>query len=177
MTYQDKVNFFWNKAKELKLVPDSFPAPKVYTDLKGARAGEAHFFRMGDYVNYRIRLNNCMLTREGEEAQHQTIGHEVAHIVASIYFNDNCKHDHRWKAIMLKFGLKPERCHNYNVEGLVRRQKTLDYKCACGVQYKLTQTIVNKMKRGQTRVCSQCKRVVNVYNAGTSQVTTHPDCK
>lgn len=154
----DLVHMFINKAERLNFRCGDFPA--IRFDLKGARAGEAICYGHDNIVRFNIPL----LTRGGSEAVYNTVGHEVAHIVANRHFGKSCGHKREWRYVMQRLGLKAERCHTIDVTGLIRTQKRLEIVCACGVQLKLSQTIVNKIKRGEHRICNNCKTRV-VLNA------------
>lgn len=110
---------FWAEAK--RIWPKQFHGmrmPTIRFDVQGLWAG------WSNTDEWHIRLNVEMLSDEGKDAVWDTVGHELAHIVANtVYWRERAErrilgkrrqiHGHRWKEVMFAFGLDPNRCHNY----------------------------------------------------------------
>lgn len=86
----------------------SFEMPEISFALSGRTAG------MANTGLWRLKFNLELLLQDPVKAE-QTIGHEVAHLVADRHFNMRCNHDKHWKFWMQVFDLPVERCHSYVV--------------------------------------------------------------
>lgn len=104
--FEKSVRRYLDTATEL--TGREFEMPEISFALKGRMAGTAHSQR------WELRFNLALLTQDPVKAN-QTIGHEVAHLVADKHFDMRCKHDKHWKFWMDLFGLPAERCHSYMV--------------------------------------------------------------
>ncbi len=85
-----------------------------------------------------IRINPMFLNKYTDKFINQTIVHEVAHLgVYQVYNLDkghsNIKHHgSEWKNMMIRLGADPSRCHSYEADEGVGRQKTkYAYICEC----------------------------------------------
>jgi hypothetical protein len=87
-----------------------FDLPSIQWNLSGACAGRAI------WPDNRIRLNPVLLCENVEDFVRETVPHEIAHLLnRAMNGNSVTPHGKEWKAIMRAMGLKPQRCHNYNV--------------------------------------------------------------
>jgi predicted SprT family Zn-dependent metalloprotease len=85
------------------------PYPKVLFSLKGTTAGRAF------YHEHTIKFNPTLLRENPDTFLEQTTGHEVSHLVAFRLNNEKIDpHGREWRVVMLKMGLPPNRCHNYD---------------------------------------------------------------
>lgn len=140
-----------------------FDRPKLRYDLRGLRAGQA------DTTQWTLRFNVDLLEREGFDAVYETVGHEIAHLVADTVNNTNCGHDLRWKEVMVGFGLAPNRCHSYVTARPIRSsriQRRYIYSCRCGTPHILSARCHNNLRGGQCAyVCSACKTTLSYAGA------------
>jgi len=130
--------------------------PRIGFDLRGKSAGQICLLEAGGCL---IRYNASILERHPREFLSQTVPHETAHLVAFSLFGPRVSpHGAEWRAIMLFFGARPERCHSYSVEDLqTRHLRRYDYHCACRT-HKLTSIRHNRIRSGQIYLCRRCGR-------------------
>lgn len=119
-----------------------------------------HFFQFKNNIDHIINV---------------TIPHEIAHLLDNIMYPSKTKRHHgpTWKYIMVKLGLKPDRCHD--MEGTKEykpsgpRPRPYVYECpSCKRVFHLTSNLHTKILRGQWRKCSVCKVEVHW------KYTSHP---
>lgn len=128
--------------------------PQVRFDLRGKNAGQARVTNQGSCL---VRYNAQLLERHPQAFLAQTVPHETAHLVAYSLFGPRISpHGRQWRTIMGLFGAPPERCHNYNVDGLqTRHLRRYGYRCACRI-HRLTSIRHNRIRSGQVYRCRQC---------------------
>ena len=69
-----------------------------------------------------IRLSSSPLWRRATPTKRRnTVLHELAHILANCEAGRNVGHGAGWKAMMVRLGEEPKRCHSVNRDGLHRR--------------------------------------------------------
>ncbi len=115
-----------------------------------------------------IGLNAQLLEHNTERVLHDTVAHEVAHLI--VWHLEKCglapdgehvKHGKYWKDVMRTyFKIEPERVSSYDLSCMtIRRQKRHRYGCACpGKVHKITTIKHNRMQRGKTNYrCIACK--------------------
>ena len=134
--------------------------PTVSFGLNGATAGTA------TYSKQHIQYNLEIAIRNEDDFLNTTIPHEIAHLFAyNMYHLINNyplkpmikPHGKEWKRVMSIMGIKPSRCHNYNVEEFVKRhERPFTYKCKCRTR-NYTKLIHTRMQNGQKRHCLDCK--------------------
>lgn len=87
------------------------------------------------YGRYTIKLNVPLFAHNDDSDQiDNTVGHEIAHLVAFAVYGDR-GHGKRWKSVMIRFGLPPERCHSMNdaARAVGKNTTVYAYHCAgCG---------------------------------------------
>lgn len=119
----DSVREFWSMATtaypQYRAELQEIGPPSVKTNLRGrCFAGTA------STTKHQVALNLDMLSEEGPVATRVTTGHEVAHIVDKIVNweyhvwrlglgKPRDIHGSKWKDVMISFGLKSSRLHNY----------------------------------------------------------------
>lgn len=130
--------------------------PSIRFDLRGKSAGQV---RSQDGRNCVIRYNPGLLERHPVDFLSRTVPHETAHVVAFSLFGARVQpHGREWQAIMGLFGVSPERCHNYDVEGLqIRRLRRYRYRCGCRI-HEITSIRHNRMGSGQVYLCRKCSQ-------------------
>jgi SprT protein len=130
-----------------------FEYPTIQFDLRGTCAGQAW-----SGLN-KIRYNLGLAMENLDDFIDDTCMHEAAHVIADRHFAKRCNHGPNWKWVMSKImGVKPTRCHNYDVSNQrVRKSYRYIYKCGC-IQNCLTGPKHHKMIRfGRKISCIRCK--------------------
>jgi len=135
----------------------------VKFDLRGQSAG--HYYPAQNL----IRFNSHIAARNFDHFVKQTVVHEVAHhIVYQLTRRVGIKpraHGAEWQAIMQRFGLSPDRCHDYDLSNIPsKQQQRYPYQCACR-QHWLSATRHNRVKKGFRYHCKLCQ---NLLRAQTS---------
>jgi SprT protein len=133
--------------------------PEVLFDLKGIRAGTANA------IKWQIRINPVLLNENTEDMISQTIGHEVAHLVAFCLWppvrgrhNEHSRpHGIYWQSVMMEFGLEPKRTHAFDVaNSRCYTKKTYEYSCACREKIILGSVRHNRINKGYVYLCGKC---------------------
>ena len=129
----------------------------------GARAGTAQCrqTRSGN-AEYMVRYNLALYQRDPSAFLEITVPHEVAHIATFVlYPRQRIGHGAAWQAIMHEFGADPARCHRFDTDGLVRRQRRWVYRCNCpDNRHAISTRMHNAIQRGQRRCCVTCGSVI-----------------
>lgn len=122
----EKLNETFEKSKILYPSLKNWVKPGWHTRLSGTCAGQA------DLRNNVLLFNPDIFLRNKEHFLKIIVPHEVAHLVAFRVFGDT-GHGPDWKRVMVRLGLPPDRCHNYDVSDL-KRVVTVSryiYSCKC----------------------------------------------
>lgn len=91
--------------------------PRIDYSLRGRTGG-----KMGwDGTMY---VNVVLLRENLDHYLKHTIGHEFAHHIQMYYHPSSKPHGPEWKRIMVKLGLPPKRCHEYDTKNSAVRSKT-----------------------------------------------------
>ena len=110
-----------------------------------------------------IRLNPEYIVKHTYDMLNRTIPHEMAHIVANLYYGVYCHHDYRWQTIMIQvYGINdPTRCHSYEKPESARKMKRFRFSCSyCSITNRISTRFFNKILRsgGITRYkCAKCR--------------------
>jgi predicted SprT family Zn-dependent metalloprotease len=149
----DKVTIIWRPRFTARM-GDACWAPTMYKYEKMPTPGV-------------IRFSVPLWDRATEDERYQCVVHEVCHIVQyrEAELNDTLwlrrrgrrkvqPHGREWKALMRKCGLKPERCHNVNTDGVSR--KTEATYCNCSEPHLVTPQKLRKIQRGAKYYCKKC---------------------
>lgn len=141
--------------------------PAVYYDVRGTCAGKANGIQ--NWVSF----NAILLVENKEQFIERTVTHEVAHIIAYRQFNAK-GHDSTWKAVMSHLGADASRCHTYDTSNAqVKVKNKFIYECECRSDIVLTSVRHNKILRGATFRCNQCRSVIKlVKKAGQVSMRT-----
>jgi SprT protein len=130
--------------------------PDVRFDLRGRTAGYAITDASGAQA---IRINVDLLERCTDRILSRTVPHEVAHLIVAVRAREARKrtrpHGREWRAVMRFFGAETTRCHDMPTIP-ARRVRTHVYQCECRT-YEISQTRVNRMRRGATYKCRDCR--------------------
>ncbi len=116
-------------------------------------AGRAH------QREQRIEINEDLLERHPEAMLGETIAHELAHVLVFQLFGRRARaHGPEWQAVMREwFGIRPQRTHNFDLEGLqVRRQQRHRYHCGCR-EHALSTVRHHRALRGVDYRCVACQ--------------------
>jgi len=151
----DETKFWVDLANEQ--LNRNFEYPTVQFDLRGTTAGQAWSGLNKIRYNIELAMDNL------EDFSGQTVGHEVAHIIADRYFAMRCNHGRNWKWIMKNvFGLEPTRCHDYDVSAhRARKSYRYKYQCNCSESCVAGPKHHNAIKSGRKISCRRCKIVLS----------------
>lgn len=110
----------------------------------------------------RIRLNPRLLARVPDQVG-GVLAHEAAHVVARLRFGARiAPHGAEWASLMRTAGLPPDPCHDFPIEGLVRRKFFYLHLCArCGERLILRQ--------GRSVRCGRCRGRAEILKAKAPQ--------
>lgn len=128
------------------------PAPRVWFDLKGASAGQAHLGKGG------LRFNPVLLAGNRSAFFDEVIPHEMAHwLVFHLANGPRLKpHGREWQSVMRDlFGLAPKVTHQFDIQQAQSRPYA--YRCDCQIHYftKRRHSLVVKGRRYRCRECDQ----------------------
>jgi SprT protein len=144
----------------IALIEDCYPdkpklnRPTIKYDLKGRTAGQACGGRT-------IRLNIDLINdpRYYEDMISQTLPHEMTHIACHQYWpKERVAHGYRWQVMMLRIGLNPDRCHQYEVKKARKHLKPHAYDCGCGRGPIMVSNIIHtRIQTGERSYrCNRC---------------------
>ncbi|MCB8888036.1 SprT-like domain-containing protein [Vreelandella malpeensis] len=131
-------------------VHPGLPAPRVWFDLKGAGAGQAHLGRGG------LRFNPVLLADNRAAFFDEVIPHEMAHwLVFHLDGGTRLKpHGREWQTVMRElFGLVPRVTHRFDIAQSQRRPYR--YRCDCR-EHLFTAQRHAQGARGRRYRCRQC---------------------
>ncbi len=136
----------------------TLPAPRVWFDLKGASAGQAHLGRGG------LRFNPILLNDNRQVFFDEVIPHEMAHwLVFHLAGGTRLKpHGREWQAVMRDlFGLVPKVTHQLDIQ----RAQPRPYRYQCGCQiHRFTARRHSLAINGRRYRCRHCDQTL-VYSA------------
>ena len=140
-------------------VHTALPLPKVWFDLKGASAGQAHLGRGG------LRFNPVLLNENRQAFFDEVIPHEVAHwLVFHLQDGPRLKpHGREWQTVMISlFGLPPTVTHRFDI-GQAQPRPYL-YQCGCqeqgGHYHRFTAQRHGQARRGRRYRCRSCAQTL-----------------
>lgn len=138
--------------------------PSLSFERLGSKAGLAYYRRNHIIINPDYFANNL------RDMLYNTLPHEAAHLISyKLYGENGTGHGRRWKSVMVRLGLAPERCHGYDTSvAVLRRTVKYTYKCpSCLKLYKVGRAIHNRQSSGEKRYfCKSCK--VGIVYCGES---------
>jgi SprT protein len=141
-----RVEQAWQRCCE---VYPALPPPKVWFDLNGASAGQAHLNRGG------LRFNLVLLSENRRAFFDQVIPHEMAHwLVFHLQDGPRLKpHGPEWQAVMRGlFGLAPDVTHRFDI----KRAQRAPYRYACACRRHAFTARRHALAQGGRRYC--CRR-------------------
>lgn len=127
-----------------------FSRPRVDFAVRGQKAGVAWL------MENRLSFNHRLYQENREDFLHQTVPHEVAHLIAHALFGSRiAPHGREWRMLMQDlFGLPPLRCHNYRIERRVQTRYL--YLCGCTEPVPFSPQRHALVKRGRRYQCLRC---------------------
>ena len=153
-----------NWYREHKVAP---PQPELRFDLTGASAGQLRWQTGARPV---IRYNLAIAAAQPEAFIHETVPHEIAHLVTTACFGRVRPHGPEWRAVMASFGHPhASRCHAFQVPaGPARRQRRWPYRCDCR-EHELSTTRHNRTQSGRAHyLCRHCGSALRNVTASRS---------
>nr|WP_299243287.1 SprT-like domain-containing protein [uncultured Halomonas sp.] len=144
-----RVEAAWQLARE---VYPALPLPKVWLDLRGKCAGQAHFGRQG------LRFNPVLLAENRLAYFVDVIPHEMAHwLVHHLEEGERMPpHGREWRSVMRRlYGLEPKVTHMFDTRGA----SPAPYRYECGCQSHHFSVRRHRLAHaGKHYVCRQCRQ-------------------
>jgi SprT protein len=136
----------------------SFNTPTYEFNLYGTVSGKAS-----------LKAHHCMFhaviyMENVEKYLETTLPHELAHLVASVWYGHR-GHGFPWEKVMDEVFKAPvKRYHTYNVANVVTKKQHVHlYTCNCNKTFKLKTTTHNRIKTGQRKYfCKACKSTLRL---------------
>jgi SprT protein len=136
--------------------------PEVNFIYRGTRGGRAYYYK--NSVEF-----NAVLAEMNSDKFHNTIKHEIAHLVSyKLYGNIGKGHGNHFKSVFIKLGGDGKRTHSYDVS-LVKQKYTCrryEYSCKChGKKFFLSQRKHNQISNNTKQwFCKTCKTLTFTGN-------------
>jgi len=128
-----------------------------------ARMGDASLNRLTRKT--KVRFSVPLWAHATDTQRHETVVHEVCHIVDMLRggYKIHGAHGASWQALMLKCGILPERCHSVQRPAELERQMTrYSAKCNCRT-YMITSQKRTKILSGRVQFrCSFCMAIITL---------------
>ena len=156
----DKVHEIFDNAS--KIFNRDFDFPTILFKKRGKVAGIAN------HVTNTLNFNMVLLTENTDHFLKTTVPHEWSHLIArELCLHRIQPHGREWKAVMIKLGASPNRCHSYNTANSTVYEKTkYVYICSCQ-KHAVGPVRHKKLQKGVRYTCNRCKGNLNfVKNAG-----------
>ena len=135
-----------------------FPDAEIDFSLRGRCAGQAQLTSAG---KTRLRINLQLLKENLDDFLHQTIPHEIAHLVVLWKTRKSRKkprpHGLEWQRVMQEcFNIEPTRCHSYRTTPARVVPRPYHYRCHCQ-KHMLTSIMHNRLSNKVQARCKKCK--------------------
>ncbi|QJQ96787.1 MULTISPECIES: SprT-like domain-containing protein [Halomonadaceae] len=149
LTLHDQVEAAWRRCLE---VHPGLPRPRVWLDLRGKSAGQAHYGRGG------LRFNPILYRENRHAFLAEVVPHEMAHwLVRHLEEGPRTRpHGREWQTVMRQlFGLEPHVTHRFDV---ARASPTpYRYRCTCREHFLSARRhgLANRGNRYRCRECAQ----------------------
>ncbi|SDJ51430.1 SprT-like domain-containing protein [Billgrantia gudaonensis] len=134
------------------------PRPRVWLDLRGQCAGQAHFGRAG------LRFNPVLLRENRQAFFVDVVPHEMAHwLVHHLEQGDRMRpHGHEWRTVMRQlFGLPARVTHRFDTRHA--SPAPYRYRCACR-EHAFTARRHALARGGRVYRCRECAQTL-VYQS------------
>ncbi|WP_110678419.1 SprT-like domain-containing protein [Salinicola sp. RZ23] len=150
----------WELARE---VHPGLPRPRIWFDLRGRSAGQAHYQRGG------LRFNATLLDENRVAFMEEIVPHEMAHWL--VFHLDEGRrarpHGHEWQRVMRGlYGLVPTVTHRFDVA----RASPMPYlyRCHCVQPHRFSARRHAGAQRGTRYRCRRCRGELDYagYDAG-----------
>ncbi|ABE58221.1 MULTISPECIES: SprT family zinc-dependent metalloprotease [Chromohalobacter] len=159
-----RVEAAWRVA--LDVHPD-LPRPRVWLDLRGKGAGQAHFTRGG------LRFNPVLLRENRQAFMEDVVPHEMAHwLVFHLDGPPTRPHGHEWRTVMQRlYGLPPRTTHRFDVSRASPAPYV--YRCGCDTEHRFSARRHARARRGTAYRCRYCRQRLRfvAQNACNDDVT------
>jgi SprT protein len=137
-----------------KIYPNlNMAVPTVAFFSRGRVAGRAY------WVRHHLEFNE-VLARENPESFHETVIHEIAHLVTHKVFADAKQaHGPEFKYVDQSLGGRGTRCHSYDVSSVATKKRKVRYevKCSCQTHW-VTKSVVSNINNPYRKIsCKTCK--------------------
>lgn len=138
-----------------QIFPIVMDMPKVEFFNRGRKGGSAFYY---DHI---VKFNE-ILARENPNDFHNTIKHELAHLIAFRMYGEKGKgHGKLFKSVFVKLGGNGKRTHSYKTSHLKQKYtcRRYEYKCKChGKLFWLSQQKHNQLQNNPKRwYCKNCQ--------------------
>ncbi|WP_444678378.1 SprT family zinc-dependent metalloprotease [Halomonas sp. E19] len=147
----DRVEAAWQLCRRYH---PGLPRPKVWCDLRGQCAGQAHYGRGG------LRFNPVLLGENRQAFLVEVVPHEMAHWLVR-HLSDGRQarpHGREWRTVMARlFGLEPRVTHRFDT----RRASPSPFRYHCGCQAHFFTSRRHLLARGGRRYrCLSCAQTL-----------------
>ncbi len=131
-----------------------FEPPYLAFNLRGMAAAVAYPAKNA------IRINRQLLVHNAQDFLLNTVPHEVSHLITyHLHGRFVAPHGTEWAAVMREvFGLKPRRCHNYDVR--LSMPAAYRYLCGCAVEHTFGTRRHKSALRGRRYNCRRCRQLL-----------------
>lgn len=133
------------------------PGSSTYAHVHLSKKQRGLLFN-GRIVN--VCFSSILWPRASKEERRETVIHEICHLVtfheaALKGIPEPKAHGYKWKATMIRAGVRPNRCHSIDRTGLKRTTKTETAHCKCR-EHKITKKMAAKIHSGVPYICRNC---------------------
>ncbi|MFC3284626.1 SprT family zinc-dependent metalloprotease [Litchfieldella rifensis] len=146
-----QVEAAWQRCRE---VHPQLPRPRVWLDLRGKSAGQAHFGRGG------LRFNPVLYCENRHPFLREVVPHEMAHwLIQHLEGGPRMRpHGREWQTVMRRlFGLEPRVTHRFDVRH--SSPAPYCYRCSCD-EHHFTARRHALARRGTRYQCRQCAQTL-----------------
>lgn len=147
----ERVEAAWRLCRE---VHPHLPRPRVWCDLRGRSAGQAHFGRGG------LRFNPVLYGENRLAFLVEVVPHEMAHWLVHHLKDGHLArpHGHEWRTVMRRlFGLEPRVTHRFDTQRSSPAPHR--YRCACR-EHAFTARRHSLACRGHRYRCRHCAQTL-----------------
>ena len=116
-------------------------------------AGRATYSSKENNKKSLIEMNiNFLQSKDAKKFIHNTLAHELAHIIAFRDFNSR-GHDRYWREVAYRLGDDGERLHDYSTPENKPKKEYYQLTCKCGLTHEFT---ARRFKNVGRYFCSKC---------------------